>query len=415
MIFPSAADVIWNFRKEIRMGKKDYRTYAVIGIIAAAVCLFVIKFDSLVKVGALAAEAAFPLLLGCVTAYAVNIPLKRIEKLYFPNSRRSLVTKTRRPVCIALSFAFLAAVAFLVIQIVVPELISSIQLIMEEIPPLLDTGWQWAVVQLDELPALQDYLKGANINWQDVARRTFDLLAAGAGGLFNSVITLVTRVFGAVVNGVVALIFAIYLLSAKEKLKRQAVRFLQAFVKPKTKEQICYVVREVHETFTSFIVGQCVEAVIIGTLCAILMSVLRLPYAVMTGTVVGATALIPMVGAYIGAAVGAFMVFTVSPVQALVFVIALVILQQAEGNLIYPRVVGSSIGLPGLWVLAAVTIGGGVMGIPGMLLGVPLAASVYRLLGKEIAARIDGQKADDGKKAEPEEPEDTGGSSGPDN
>ncbi len=415
MIFPSAADVIWNFRKEIRMGKKDYRTYAVIGIIAAAVCLFVIKFDSLVKVGALAAEAAFPLLLGCVTAYAVNIPLKRIEKLYFPNSRRSLVTKTRRPVCIALSFAFLAAVAFLVIQIVVPELISSIQLIMEEIPPLLDTGWQWAVVQLDELPALQDYLKGANINWQDVARRTFDLLAAGAGGLFNSVITLVTRVFGAVVNGVVALIFAIYLLSAKEKLKRQAVRFLQAFVKPKTKEQICYVVREVHETFTSFIVGQCVEAVIIGTLCAILMSVLRLPYAVMTGTVVGATALIPMVGAYIGAAVGAFMVFTVSPVQALVFVIALVILQQAEGNLIYPRVVGSSIGLPGLWVLAAVTIGGGVMGIPGMLLGVPLAASVYRLLGKEIAARIDGQKADDGKKAEPEESEDTGGGSGPDN
>ena len=196
MIFPSAADVIWNFRKEIRMGKKDYRTYAVIGIIAAAVCLFVIKFDSLVKVGALAAEAAFPLLLGCVTAYAVNIPLKRIEKLYFPNSRRSLVTKTRRPVCIALSFAFLAAVAFLVIQIVVPELISSIQLIMEEIPPLLDTGWQWAVVQLDELPALQDYLKGANINWQDVARRTFDLLAAGAGGLFNSVITLATSLWG---------------------------------------------------------------------------------------------------------------------------------------------------------------------------------------------------------------------------
>ena len=406
MIFPSAANAIWNFRKEIRMEKKDYRTYAVIGIIAAAVCLFVIKFDFLVKVGMLAAESAFPLLLGCVTAYAVNIPLKWIEKLYFPNSRRSLVTKTRRPVCIVLSFVFLAAVAFLVIRIVVPELISSIQLIMEEIPPLLDASWRWVVVQLDELPGLQDYLASTNINWQDLARRTFELLAAGAGGLFNSVVALVTRAFGAVVNGVVALIFAIYLLSAKEKLKRQAVRFLQAFVKPKTKDRICYVAREVHDTFTSFIVGQCMEAVIIGTLCAILMSVLRLPYAVMTGTVVGATALIPMVGAYIGAAVGAFMVFTVSPVQALVFVIALVILQQAEGNLIYPRVVGSSIGLPGLWVLAAVTIGGGVMGIPGMLLGVPLAASVYRLLGKEIVARVDRQKADDGKKAGPEEPED---------
>ena len=372
------------------MGKKDYRTYLVIGMIAAAVCLFVIKFDFLVSLASLAMEAAFPLLLGCVVAYAVNIPLKRLERLYFPNTRSRLIQKTRRPVCIVLSFVFLTGVIFLIINIVVPELLSSIQLITVEIPPLLEDIWSWSVVQLDELPELQGYLANVNVNWQEVAKKTFDFLVTGAGGLFNSVITVISSVLSAVVNILVAFIFAIYLLNAKENLKRQAGWILQAFVKTAAKERICYVVRVFHETFTNFIVGQCMEAVIIGTLCAVLMTVLRLPYAVMTGTVVGATALIPVVGAYIGAAVGAFMVFTVDPIQALIFIAALVVLQQVEGNLIYPKVVGSAISLPGLWVLAAVTIGGGVMGIPGMLLGVPLAASAYRLLRDEVSARIDG-------------------------
>ena len=182
------------------MGKKDYRTYLVIGMIAAAVCLFVIKFDFLVSLASLAMEAAFPLLLGCVVAYAVNIPLKRLERLYFPNTRSRLIQKTRRPVCIVLSFVFLTGVVFLIINIVVPELLSSIQLIMVEIPPLLEDIWSWSVVQLDELPELQGYLANVNVNWQEVAKKTFDFLVTGAGGLFNSVITVISSVLSAVVN-----------------------------------------------------------------------------------------------------------------------------------------------------------------------------------------------------------------------
>ena len=163
---------------------------------------------------------------------------------------------------------------------------------------------------------------------------------------------------------------------------------MRACFKPGTRKQILYVAATFHETFTNFITGQCMEAVIIGLLCTLGMSLLRIPYALMTGAVVGATALIPVVGAYIGAAVGAFMVFTVNPLQALLFLVFLVVLQQLEGNLIYPKVVGSSIGLPGLWVLAAVTVGGGVMGIAGMLIGVPLAASVYKLAGAAVAHRL---------------------------
>ena len=145
-----------------------------------------------------------------------------------------------------------------------------------------------------------------------------------------------------------------------------------------------YVLRTVHESFGNFIVGQCTEAVILGVLCALGMTVLGLPYAVMTGTIIGVSALIPVVGAYIGGALGAFMIFTVDPAKALVFLIFLVILQQLEGNIIYPRVVGNSIGLPGLWVLASVTIGGGVMGVAGMLIGVPLSAALYKLFAKHV-------------------------------
>ena len=164
---------------------------------------------------------------------------------------------------------------------------------------------------------------------------------------------------------------------------------MKVYLKPETRRRILYVSGTFHKTFTNFIVGQVMEAVIIGTLCALGMAILRMPYAVMTGTVVGVTALIPVVGAYVGAAVGAVMVFTVNPLQAVFFVIFLVVLQQLEGNLIYPRVVGGSIGLPGLWVLAAVTIGGGVLGIGGMLIGVPLTASVYRLVENDVRDRLE--------------------------
>ena len=218
------------------------------------------------------------------------------------------------------------------------------------------------------------------------------MLAAGAGGIFSSVVTVIGSLFGTVAQFVIGTIFAIYVLSSKEKLAEQADNLMKAYMKPRTREKILYVAGTAHETFSSFIVGQCMEAVIIGSLCAAGMLVLKMPYAVMTGTVVGVTALIPVVGAYIGAVVGAFMVFTVNPLQAVIFIVFLLILQQLEGNLIYPKVVGSSIGLPGMWVLAAVTVGGGVFGIGGMLLGVPLAASAYKLLEADVQMRISKKK-----------------------
>lgn len=371
------------------MGKDQLKQYCVIGVIAAAVCLFVFHISSVIHVCQSILIAASPLFLGAVIAYVLNILMKRIERLLFPGRKKAPAARFCRPLSISLSFLALFLILFFIIKLVLPELFSAVRLMTDEVPAAVEAVYQWAIDNSGEIPAFQDALLKADVNWQEVIKKAVNVLIAGAGGLMNSVVSLLSGIFGTLTKLLIGSIFAIYLLSAKEKLLSQADSLLKAYVKPKTREKIVYVAGTLHAVFTSFIVGQCTEAVIIGTLCALGMMVLGMPYAVMTGTVVGATALIPVVGAYIGAAVGAFMVFTVNPLQALLFVIFLVILQQLEGNLIYPRVVGSSIGLPGLWVLAAVTVGGGVFGIGGMLLGVPITAAVYRLLRSDVKKRLD--------------------------
>lgn len=230
-----------------------------------------------------------------------------------------------------------------------------------------------------------DMLK--NVDWNNVMDKVADVVKSGFTSFVNSTLTAVGAVVGSVVNFFIGLIFGIYILSGKEKLHSQVSRIMHAYMKERTVARIRYIYRTANETFSSFIIGQCTEAVILGTLCTIGMLLFRFPYAPMIGAFIGATALIPIVGAYLGAAVGAFMILTVDPLKALLFIIFIVVLQQLEGNLIYPRVVGSSIGLPGIWVLAAVTVGGGLGGIGGMLLGVPVAATAYKLIRNDVAGR----------------------------
>ena len=184
----------------------------------------------------------------------------------------------------------------------------------------------------------------------------------------------------------IGLIFSLYVLLDKEGLGRRCKTLISTYFS-KASDKIFYVAKVLDESFHSFIVGQCLEAVVLGTLCVIGMLIFRFPYAVMIGVFIGFTALIPVAGAYIGAAVGAIMILTVSPIQAVEFLIFIVVLQQLEGNLIYPKVVGKTIGLPGIWVLTAVTVGGGVLGVGGMLLAVPLFAAGYRLIREDISRR----------------------------
>jgi len=325
--------------------------------------------------------AAAPLLIGCVIAYLVNILMSFYERHWrTPASPR--LSGLRRPLCMLAAFATLFAVVLLVVPLVVPELTLCVQLIFAELPDAIDDFAAW----LDRghlAPA--DWIESlSSLDLQEHLETMISALTTGVGSVMGTALGAVASAVSGVVTAVLGLIFACYLLLGKETLGRQCDRLMRRYLRPSLYEKTRYVFSVLDDCFHRYIVGQCTEAVILGVLCTLGMLVLRLPYATMTGALMAFTALIPVAGAYIGGGIGAFMIMTVSPMQAVVFLLYIVVLQQVEGNLIYPRVVGSSMGLPAIWVLAAVTVGGGMMGILGMLLGVPLAAALYRLLREDV-------------------------------
>jgi len=330
--------------------------------------------------------ASEPLILGCVIAYIVNIlmvyfeaPLSRIS---FFGSHRGLL----RIMAIFLAFISLALIVGVICNMIIPELGACLQLLVQKLPGIMEKGFALLEenfgVELTQADELIEMLR--NIDWKEMAGK----LLHGIGGAFGAAVTVVGQVGSFMVTLVVGLVFSIYVLSGKESLGRAVNAVMDTYLKPGHCGRIRYICRVLDDCFHKFIVGQCVEAVILGVMCIIGMKLLSMPYATMIGTLIGFTALIPVAGAYIGGVVGFLMIATVSPIKAVGFIVFLVVLQQFEGNLIYPRVVGSSIGLPGIIVLASITVGGGVMGVLGMLLGVPLAAAAYRIIGDDIEARM---------------------------
>ncbi|MEE1087273.1 MAG: AI-2E family transporter [Schaedlerella sp.] len=327
-------------------------------------------------------SAASPLIIGGVIAYLVNILMSMYERNYFPKSQKELVKKSKRPVCMISAYLTLIAIVVLVIGLVLPQLVSCIQLLLAEMPALMrkmvDILEKIEIIPQDIIAFLQ------NINWQSKISQLINMITTGIGNAMGLMVNMISSVFSGIVTAFLSIIFSFYLLAGKETLHHQTDRVLKHYLKKEWYDKVIYVADVLNDCFRRYIVGQCTEAVILGLLCMIGMGILRLPYASMLGALIAFTALIPVAGAYIGAGVGAFMILTVSPVQALIFLIFIVVLQQLEGNIIYPKVVGSSLGLPGIWVLAAVTVGGGMMGVTGMLLGVPIFATAYRLLKNDM-------------------------------
>lgn len=357
-------------------------------LLLAAVLVLVIRyFDILAGVVGNLWSIAMPFLIGCIVAYVLNIVLRFLEKHYFPNSTKKIVQKSKRPVCIVLSLVLIVVVFVLVFYLVIPELVEAIQMIGASIPMLIDNGTAWVIEHEDQFPDVANWLESLEFGLEKIGDNFLDYLKSGIDGVLNSTVTIVTNVVSSVVNFVIGLVFGIYILASKEKLAVQIKRLAHAYVKPKWIAVCKQVLKTANETFSSFIVGQVTEAVILGSLCTIGMLIFRFPYAPTIGAFIGVTALVPIIGAYLGAAVGFLLILTQNPLQAVLFIVFIVVLQQLEGNLIYPKVVGSSIGLPGMWVFAAVTVGGGLLGIPGMLLGVPLAATIYKLLAQDVRQR----------------------------
>ena len=324
-------------------------------------------------------SAAFPLVLGCILAYVLNILMSFYERTIFSPFK----DKRGCPlVCLVAAIVSLLAIVVALISLVIPELVACIQLLISQLPGALD----WLVDYISSLDFVSKDLVTTleSIDWQSKIGDVFHIVTSGIGSVVDVVVSTLSSLVSGIITLLMSLIFSFYLLLGRKRLAAQSTHLLQHYMRPRHFEKLMYVLHVFNNSFHRYITGQCIEAVILGTLCALGMWALRLPYATMIGALVGFTALIPIAGAYIGAGVGAFMILMTSPIKALIFLVFLCVLQQVEGNLIYPKVVGSSLGLPGIWVLAAVTVGGGVMGIPGMLLGVPLASALYTLLRNDL-------------------------------
>lgn len=368
-------------------GKMDKRIIKYF-LVAAVLVLAVTRFDKLLSFAGRLWGIVVPLVLGAVMAYVLNLIMKMLEKWYFPKSKNKLANATRRIVCIFLSIFLIILIAFLIFRLVIPELVDTISMIWRWFPVGLERLQDILADYSDQIPELEKWINSLEFDWNEIGKNLFKYFTSGVSDIVGSTISAVGTIGMGVTNFVIGLIFAIYILANKETLGCQLGKVAAAYCKPALLNKMKSVLKVANETFSSFIVGQCTEAVILGSLCILGMFIFRFPYAPMVGTFVGATALIPVVGAYLGAVVGFIMILTVSPLKAVLFIVFIVALQQLEGNLIYPKVVGSSIGLPGMWVLAAVTVGGGISGIGGMLIGVPLTATVYKLIRSDVNRRV---------------------------
>lgn len=365
------------------MGMKlSWRTCFKIGLSVFFLYLCIHYWTGVADITGTLIKAATPLLIGCVVAYIVNILMSFYERFCMKKASGRVMLRLRRVICLVLAFLTLFAMVALIVWLTVSQLVPCVQLILAELPAFLDD----AALRLREWGILSDEIAASilDIDWRSQLSQIIQVVSSGIGSVVDVLVKTISSLFAGVISALLSIFFAVYLLVSKETLKRQVKRVITRYLKESWYRKLMYVIGVFDDCFHRFIVGQCTEAVILGVLCAIGMWILRLPYAAMIGALTAFTALIPLVGSYIGCIIGAFMIFTQSPVKAVIFVIFLIILQQIEGNLIYPKVVGTSIGLPGIWVLAAVTVGGGVLGVAGMLIGVPFAAALYRLLREDV-------------------------------
>lgn len=333
-----------------------------------------------------------PLFIGFCIAFVLNVPMRFLEGHLFTRTKKPILQALRRPLCILISIVFIVTVLSVIFLLVIPELLNAFGVLAKSIPLFLDAvlkGLQnWSAENADAIPSLQQWLANLKIDWAGIGRSLITFATTGAGNLLGSTVQVATSIAGSLTNLMFSFFLALYMLLGKEKLIRQIRAVLRAVFPLAAVQRIEAVLSLSARIFASFITGQCTEACILGTLCWLGMTLLRLPYAPMIGALIGFTALIPIVGAFMGTIVGAFMIAMVNPMSAVWFVVFLLTLQQFEGNLIYPRVVGSSVGLPGIWVLSAVTIGGAISGIVGMLFSVPVASILYALVRTGTKRRL---------------------------
>ncbi len=348
-----------------------------------------VNYRRLFDVAAALFHITWPFILGAAIAFILNVPMRNIERhlIMFREDSR-----LRRPVSLVVTILLVSGVLFLVTFVVTPQLLKTFMALQSSVP-LFFAGVQDEMERLfASIPQITDYVNQIEVDWQQIFQDMVEFLKTGAGSMLNSTFSAAVSIVSGVSSFLIGFIFAIYILLQKETLGRQMKKLLSAFLPEPVTARIVEIASLTERTFSNFLTGQCVEAVILGTMFFVVLTLGRLPYALLIGVLIAFTALIPIFGAFIGLGVGVFLMLMVEPMDALIFTIIFFVLQQIEGNLIYPYVVGNSVGLPSIWVLVAVTLGGSMMGIVGMLIFIPLCSVLYALLRDEVNGRLERPK-----------------------
>lgn len=362
------------------------------GLILFTVITVIVGINYIKVLGLLAAAVnmAAPFILGAAIAFILNVPMRRIESSLSHVLKKS--SRLLRPVSMALSILLVAGVLFLVMFVVAPQLVRTLLGLQSSIPVFFGEVRQWLEQLFAENPQILTNMERIQIDWQQLFNDALKFLKNGAGSMLDTTFSAAISIVNGMSTFLIGFIFSIYILLQKENLIRQTKKLLAAFLPERTVERIVRIAALTSRTFSNFFTGQCMEAVILGSMFFIVLVVLRLPYALLIGVLIAFTALIPIFGAFIGWAVGAFLMLIISPMDALLFSVVFFTLQQIEGNMIYPHVVGNSVGLPSIWVLVAVTLGGSMMGVVGMLIFIPLCSVLYTLLRDTVNERLKRRK-----------------------
>ncbi len=356
-------------------------------------CLW--KYDVVVGVLAFVFHIALPFILGGAIAFVLNVPMNFIQRHLFSEDRvngKRYMKRIARPASMMIVLLGVVGVVGIVMFVLIPQLGITFANLGTSIQEFIPRVQVWAEELFHNNREVMEWVNDLEFDWNKIMETGINFFKNGAGSVLDSTITAAMNIVSGLTTFFIAFVFAIYILLQKEKLGVQMKKVLFAFVRRGRAEAALEVLSLTYNTFSSFLTGQCVEAIILGSMFVVSMAVLRLPYALLVGIVIAFTALIPIFGAFIGCGVGVFLIFIEDPFKALVFVVLFLVLQQIEGNLIYPHVVGNSVGLPSIWVLAAVSVGGSLMGVVGMLIFIPMVSVLYALFREVVYLKLKQQK-----------------------
>ena len=375
----------------MQLDKDTIRKLQGLIVFTLVILVGLLKFNVVLDAAGFVLHILFPFLLGGAIAFVLSVPMNRIDKRLFGKAKEgSRLDKASAPLSLILTLVLVLAVLSLVVIVVLPELAGTIAMLGRTLPEKVPVLLKKIELLFDNNPELIHYIEEleASLNWEEILNQLVTFFRVGANTMLDSTISVATGIVSGVGTFFIAFVFACYILLQQPFLKRQMTKLLFAYLKETQAREFLRICNLTYRTFSNFLTGQCMEAVILGTMFFITMTIFRFPFALLVGVLLAFTALIPIFGAFIGCGVGAFLILTVDPKQALFFVIMFLILQQIEGNLIYPKVVGGSIGLPAIWVLAAVSLGGSLFGVVGMLVFIPIVSVLYALLKENVKKRL---------------------------